>query len=55
MPAPVPRRAVLLTPVVQRCRALAFAGLIVGGARAGIAATARIGGRGRRVTLPPGR
>ena len=31
MPAPVPRRAVLLTPVVQRCRALAFAGLIVGG------------------------
>ena len=31
MPAPVPRRAVLLTPVVQRCRAVAFAALIVGG------------------------
>ena len=31
MTAPVPRRAVLLTPVVQRCRAVAFGGLLVGG------------------------
>ncbi|HTE61085.1 MAG TPA: hypothetical protein VK631_12100 [Solirubrobacteraceae bacterium] len=31
MMAPVPRRAVLLRPVVQRCRSMAFAGVLVGG------------------------
>ena len=31
MMAPVPRRSVLLRPVVQRCRSMAFAGLLVGG------------------------
>jgi hypothetical protein len=38
MTAPVPRRAVLLTPVVQRCRAVAFGGLLVGGVAGQLAA-----------------
>lgn len=38
MMAPVPRRAVLLRPVVQRCRSVAFAGALAGGIAGQLAA-----------------
>lgn len=38
MMAPVPRRAVLLRPVVQRCRSMSFAGALAGGIAGQLAA-----------------